>query len=249
MNLMTIERSIQPELQEKKYALMDANELTVAPELSQDKEQLWASWNNLESDNHLRDGASFRLRRFGLFYWQPKSGELLPLPPAPYFQSVETNSYAGGIDRQFAYLTEETRGNRFLHELIKFTFRQFPLPIEMLKSPWEIDVHQFRIVSSGEEQAEPTPEGIHHDDDDFNAIYLVRRDNVSGGVNTVYDNQRNPLASLTLRQPMDSVLMWDPHVMHGVTPIHPTNPKKQGIRDVLVIGYNYNPSLEPPTSK
>ncbi|MFK7801230.1 MAG: 2OG-Fe dioxygenase family protein [Anaerolineae bacterium] len=241
---MTIERSIRPELEEKKFALMDANELMIAPELSQDKEQLWASWNNLEADNYLRDGASYRLRRFGLFYWHPASGDLRLLPPAPYFQSAETNSYAGGIDRQFAYLEEETGTNQFLHELIKFTFRQFPVTDEMFENPWEIDVHQFRIVSSEAELGEPTPEGIHHDDDDFNAIYLVRRDNVSGGVNSVYDNQRNPLASLTLSQPMDSVLVWDPHVMHGVSSIYPTDPKRQGIRDVLVIGYNHNPGLE-----
>ena len=243
---MTIERSIRPEIQEKKFALMDANELTIAPELFEDKERLWASWNNLEADNYLRDGASYRLRRFGLFFWNPSSDDLRLLPPTSYFQSAETNSYAGGINRQFAYVTEETGSNRFLHELIKFTFRQFPMSDEMFENPWEVDVHQFRIVSSETEVGEPTPEGIHHDDDDFNAIYLVRRDNVSGGVNSVYDNQRNPLASLTLSQPMDSVLVWDPHVMHGVSSIYPTDPKRQGIRDVLVIGYNHNPGLALP---
>ena len=172
MNLITIVRSIKPELQKKKYALMDANEIMIDSELTQDKVQLWSSWDNLESDNYLKDGARFRQRRFGLFNWQPKSGELQSLPPAPYFQSAETNNYAGGINRQFAHLTEETRANRFLHELIKFTFRQFPLSGEMLNSSWEIDVHQFRIVSSEEEQGEPTPEGIHRDDDEMSTLHV-----------------------------------------------------------------------------
>ncbi|VAW31873.1 hypothetical protein MNBD_CHLOROFLEXI01-3073 [hydrothermal vent metagenome] len=246
MNLITINRAIRPELRKKKYALMAAEEFTIPPELANDRQQLWASWDNLKPDNYLQDGARFRLRRFGLFCWLPSSGELLPLPPAPYFQAAGTNSYAGGIERQFAPLTEATLTNRFLHELIKFTFRQFPVTSEMTQHPWEIDVHQFRIVATEGEHGEPTPEGIHHDDDDFNAIYLVRRDNVNGGVNTVYDNDCNPLASCTLHQPMDSVLVWDPHVMHGVTPIHPRNPQEQGIRDVLVIGYNYHPDLQRP---
>ena len=69
---------------------------------------------------------------------------------------------------------------------------------------------------------------------------------MNGGINGIYDNDRKPLAICTLRQPMDSVLVWDPHVMHGVTPIWPANPREQGIRDVLVIGYNYRPNLQRP---
>lgn len=97
-----------------------------------------------------------------------------------------------------------------------------------------------------DEQGEPTPEGLHHDGDDFNVIHLIRRQNATGGKSTVCDNDRNLLASCTLRQPMDSVLVWDPHVMHGVTPIHPENQSEPAIRDVLVIGYNYRPDLRRP---
>lgn len=246
MNSITINRAIRPELRQKKYALIKAYEFSVSPDLTIDKQQLWDSWNNLKQDNYLKDGARFRLRRFGLFKWLPHSRELQPLSPAPYFQDATTNNYAGGIKRQLAPLNEATLTNPFLHELIKCTFRQFPITSEMMMHPWEIDVHQFRVVATKGEKGEPTPEGIHHDDDDFNAIYLVRRQNVEGGVNTVYDNDRNPLASCTLHKPLDSVLVWDPHVMHGVTPIHPKNPKQQGIRDVLVIGYNYSPEHPKP---
>ncbi len=45
---------------------------------------------------------------------------------------------------------------------------------------------------------------------------------------------------------MDTVLVWDPYVMHGVTPIHPKKPGEPAIRDVLVIGYNYRPDLKRP---
>ncbi|MCH7514047.1 MAG: 2OG-Fe dioxygenase family protein, partial [Bacteroidetes bacterium] len=44
-------------------------------------------------------------------------------------------------------------------------------------------------------------------------------------------------------QPMDSIMVWDPHVMHGVTPIRPENPNEPAIRDVMVIGYNFRPGL------
>lgn len=245
--LITVDRAIRPELREKKFALISADEFSIAPELAADRQRLWTEWDHLEPDNYLKDGAHFRLRRFGLFYLLPSTAELLPRSPALYFQAAEINTYAGGIERKFAPLFESTLTNQFLHELIQFNFRQFPVDSRIAHQPWEVDVHQFRIVATQDEQGEPTPEGIHHDGDDFNAIHLIQRQNATGGINTVYDNDRNPLTSCVLRQPMDSVLVWDPHVMHGVTPIHPENPLRPAIRDVLVIGYNYSPDLKPPT--
>ena len=246
MDLITVDRDIRTELQEKKYALILADEFAIVPELAADRQHLWADWDNLEPDNYLKDGARFRLRRLGLFYLLPSTRELLPLPPAPYFQSAGINAYAGGIEREFAPLLDATLANQFLHELIKFNFRQFPVDSQMSHKPWEIDVHQFRIVGRQDEQGEPTPEGLHHDGDDFNVIHLIHRQNATGGKSKVCDNDRNLLATRTLRQPMDSVLVWDPHVMHGVTPIHPKNLPEPAIRDVLVIGYNYRPDLEQP---
>lgn len=247
MPQIRIDRAIRPELRAAKYALISADDFSTPSGLAVDSETLSTDWEHLEPDNYLNDAAHFRLRRFGLFYLVPSTGDLLPMPPTPYFQSAGVNTYAGGIERTFAPLRRGTLTNRFLHELIKCNFRQFPVDAQMAHDPWEIDVHQFRIIATQHEQGEPTPEGIHHDGDDFNAIHLIRRQNVIGGVNTVYDNDRSPLATTTLTQPMDSVLVWDPHVMHGVTAIRPHNPAEPAIRDVLVIGYNHRPNLKRPT--
>lgn len=244
--MITANRAIRNELREKKYALISAEEFSIAPELTADRQRLWEDWNNLELDNYLKDGGRFRQRRFGLFYFLPSTGELLPLKSVSYIQSHEINTYAGGIAREFAPLLDATLTNQFLHNLIKFNFQQFPVDSSMTLLPWEIDVHQFRIVASEDEQGQPTPEGIHHDGDDFNCIHLIGRQNAKGGVNTVYDNDRNPLKSSTLLQPMDSIIVWDPHVMHGVTSIKPENPSESAIRDVLVIGYNYRPNHKRP---
>lgn len=246
MDMITVDRVIRSELQEKKYALISAEEFSFAPELVVDRQHLWADWDDLKLDNYLKDNGRFRQRRFGLFYMLPSTGELLPLSPAAYIQTRKINTYAGGIARKFAPLLEKTLTNQFLHDLIKFNFRQFPVDSSRTHQPWEIDVHQFRIVASQDEQGQPTPEGIHHDGDDFNCIHLIGRQNASGGVNTVCDNNRNPLTTCTLHQPMDSIIVWDPYVMHGVTPIYPTNPSESAIRDVLVIGYNYHPDLKRP---
>lgn len=168
------------------------------------------------------------------------------MPPVPYFQSDQVNKYAGGIMRDFAPLLESTQNNQFLLNLIQFNFEYFPVEDHMREHPWEVDVHQFRIIGKPDEQGEPTPEGIHHDDDDFNVIHLMQRTNVVGGVNGVYDNDKKMLASTTLSDFMDSVFVWDPYVMHGVTPIHPKDSDSPSIRDVMVIGYNAKPDLQRP---
>ena len=246
MDMITVDRGLRSELRERKYAVILAGEFSIAPELTAEMQQLWADWDDLEPDNYLKDGARFRRRRFGLFYLLPSTGEVLPLPAVPYIQSREVNTYAVGMSRMFAPLLDTSLTNSFLHALINFNFSQFPVDTSQARQPWEIDVHQFRIVATQDEPGQPTPEGIHRDGDDFNCIHLIGRQNATSGVNTVYDNDRNPLTTCTLLQPMDTIMVWDPHVMHGVTPIHPENPGESAIRDVLVIGYNYRPDLERP---
>jgi len=145
INLITIDRTIRTELREKKYALISAEEFSISSELTADRQHLFSDWNNLKMDNYLKDGARFRQRRFGLFYFLPSTGELRLLKSAPYIQSRKINAYAGGIPRKLAPLLDATQTNQFLHNLIKFNFQQFPLDNNMTLLPWEIDVHQFGL--------------------------------------------------------------------------------------------------------
>lgn len=112
--LITVDRAIRSKLRKKKHVLILADEFSIAPELTADKQHLWTDWDDLELDNYLKDGGSFRQRRFS---------------------------------------------------------------------------------------------------------------------------------------PLDSIMVWDPHVMHGVTPIHQENPSESAKRDVLVIGYNHRPDLKRPVGK
>lgn len=249
MEMITTNRTLRPELFSQKYTLIPATDLTIEPALASEKEKLWADWENLEIDEHLRNGARFRMRRFGLFYFMPATAELLALPTDTYFQASEINAYAGGVEREFPPLLETTMSNRFLRELVAFNFRQLPSDDEAAMKPWKVDVHQVRIVTTPAETGQPTPEGIHHDGEDFVCIHLVCRRNVDGGLTTIHDTEGELLESCMLRQPMDSAILWDPHVMHGVTPIRPENPNEPGIRDVLLIGFVSCPDLERPDER
>ncbi len=248
MNLepITVNRNISSVLQGNKYATISAFEYSFIPELAESRQQLWVDWNDLQPDNYLKNGASFRLRRFANFYFQPSEQTILPLEQTPYFQSSELNSYAGNIHRHFARLKNSTLNNQFLHELIKTNFKQFPMSEKMANNTWKVDVHQIRIVATSDEAGEATPEGIHHDENEFGAMHLIGRHNILGGVNTIYDNAQNHLESLTLNQPMDSLIIWDPHVMHSVSTVRPDNVSEKAFRDMLLIGYCYEPDLNRP---
>ena len=95
------------------------------------------------------------------------------------------NSYASGIQRNLAHLKGSTLTNPFLHALIKFNFRYFPLDSAMAEQSWHVDVHQIRIIATANEEGEPTPEGIHHDENDFICMHLANRQNIVGGATTI----------------------------------------------------------------
>ncbi len=45
MDPITVDRVIHTELQEKKYAVIAADEFAILPELADDRQHLWADWD------------------------------------------------------------------------------------------------------------------------------------------------------------------------------------------------------------
>jgi hypothetical protein len=168
------------------------------------------------------------------------------LPHETYFQPGFQNPYAGGIERDFAPLLPETVANPFLGALIRCTFACLPYAQERRGRTWEVRVHQIRIVATVEEPGDPAPEGIHQDGTDFLTLHLVGRQNAIGGKSTIYDLDRQPIRSFTMREPLDSMILEDPRILHGVTPVHPADGLTKGIRDVLGIDFIFNPTPVRP---
>ena len=229
---------VRDQLDTQKYSFIKAENFNIPTEMQSDFNAFKADWENLEADDFLKEGASFRFRRFGLFEYQPAQDLIRPSLEDNYFQAEDINEYAGGIKRRFAPLSEDAFQNPFVLELIKANFRHFPIDENRKKLSWIVDVHQVRILGRHEELGEATPEGIHHDGEEFISVHLIKRENVKGGLSGIYNNDRKLIESLTLNDPLDSILMWNPFVMHGVNPIQPENPDHAAIRDTLLFGYN-----------
>jgi hypothetical protein len=238
--------SIQQQIVQRGYAWLPRASWCLAPEVETRWEDLRGDWDCLELDSYLKDGATFRRRRYGRFYWSSVSDELLPLPVEPYFQPEAENVYAGGVERAFAPLLPHTASNPFLGAMARFIFTQLPLTPEKRGQTWEVRIHQIRIVTSPQEIGEPAPEGIHQDGTDFLTLHMVRRENIAGGETTIYDLERRPLRSYTMREPLDSFVLEDPRILHGVTPVRPADVMTVGVRDLLGLDFILNPNLERP---
>ena len=182
-------------------------------------------------------GATFRERRYGRFAFHPNKNKLRLLPHKTYFQSKTANSYAGGIERELAPLTDEFINNPLLHELISFDYKCFPIALDKGNDWWSIAYHLFRIIGKYEESGEPTPEGVHWDEIDFGAMHLIRRQNVLGGYSRIHFEDKKTKAQVLMKEHLDTLLWDDQKILHSVTPIIPENKNEQAIRDILIFGF------------
>lgn len=237
MTLLSDPAGVRAAIADSGFAWVPRSGWSLGPRWEDHWPRLAADWDKLEPDRYLADGARFRLRRYGRFTWAPAAGELSPLPDEPYFQPAEENAYAGGIARSFPPLLPHMASDPFVHALVRATFDCLPIDDAPRPSAWEVRVHQIRIVATPGEPGLPTPEGVHQDGTDFLTLHLVRRHNIAGAESTIYDLARRPVRSLTLREPMDSMILEDPRVFHGVTPARSADGLTTGTRDLLGIDF------------
>jgi len=247
MEPITIDHDVRRDIARQGFAWIPQAAWSIACPLEPHWQRLGEDWDHLEPDQYLEHGAMFRLRRYGRYYWSPTDDVLAALPREPYFQPVDENPYAGGIERNFAPLLPDTIQNPFLHALVRLTFGCLPVAGNRQGKTWEVRVHQIRIVASPGKPGLPAPEGIHQDGTDFLTLHLVRRRNVVGGESTIYDLDRKPIACYTMREPLDSFILEDPRIMHGVTPVHSADGLRPGTRDLLGVDFIYSPGLQRPS--
>jgi hypothetical protein len=249
MELIATSRDVRRDLEKLGFALLPCAAWRLGPTLEPHWQRLRLDWEDLELDRYLGRGATFRRRRYGRYYWSPGDRELLALPTEPYFQPEEENAYAGGIQREFAPLLPGSIHNPFLHALVRCMFACLPVAGGKKRDKWEVRVHQIRITASPKEPGLPAPEGIHQDGTDFLTLHMVRRRNVAGGESTIYDLQRRPVQRFTLLDPLDTMILEDARIMHGVTPIQSADGKSPATRDVLGLDFIYSPDLQRPLQR
>lgn len=195
------------------------------------------SWDDLGPDRFMADGGTYRKRRFACFTVSDRG--LAPKPPQPHFQAREHNPLNGGVARVFEAVRPEVAfhpANRAVMAACLHVF-EGATPAARRPGAWHAEMHQFRIEARPGESGQPTPEGLHRDGVDWVLVMMVRRENVADGVSTIADAERRPVATATLTAPLDSSLVDDHRVFHGVSPITAVDPSHPAFRDVLVVTF------------
>jgi hypothetical protein len=196
-----------------------------------------ASWNELDTDEYMADGGRYRRRRYACF---TVTGVVVTRQPhRPHYQGRGYNALNGGIDRWFTPVDPAIGVHPLLTALLMRCSDTFAaaagVPGDSVS--WLVEMHQFRIEADPSHAGLPTPEGMHRDGVDWVAVTLVGRANVAGGVTAVADATGRTLGSFTLETPLDTVLLDDQRVWHGVTPVQPMDRAAPAHRDVLVLTF------------
>jgi hypothetical protein len=204
----------------------------------QDWRLFQASWDRLELDRYMGDGGAYRYRRHGTYSGSPSGRAVRQEPHQAHYQSLAYNRLNGGIARHFAPLEAAVAQGRVLNAVLSFCGDLFGRLAPALA--WHVEVHQFRI-DAARSGATPTPEGVHRDGVHFVFMMLVQRLNIRGGETRIHDQAGRPLVDHTLTAPMDTAIVNDERVLHGVTPIAPLDANLPACRDVLVVTFSGKP--------
>lgn len=200
-----------------------------------------ASWERLETDRFMADGGRYRRRRHANFSQGPGiAGIARRNPHRAHFQATVHNTLNGGVDRWFAPVEDAVGESAPVQALLGLGHA-----VAAALSPgrtWFVEMHQFRIEAAAGAPGYPTPEGVHHDGVDVVLIAMLARTNLEGGETLITDEAGQELARFTLLDRLDTALVDDVRVMHGVTPVQPADPALPSCRDVLVLTWK---AVEP----
>ena len=199
------------------------------------------SWDDLGPDRFMADGGTYRRRRYACL--KATTNGLRLKPPQPHYQTLANNPLNGGVERVFAPVEAYVAlhpANRAAVETCRRIFEAAHPAIGRPRS-WHVEMHQFRIEARPDITGQPTPEGLHRDGVDWVLVLMIRRANVEGGVTTIADAARRPLADASLSEPLDASLVDDHRVFHGVSSVTPLDPSCPAWRDVLVLTFRAEP--------
>jgi hypothetical protein len=191
------------------------------------------SWDDLALDTHLPDGHRYRRRRHATLSARAGEDAFRLEAHQPHYQALEYNPLVGGIERWFEPVHGEIATGETFSRIVSFCLRLFGAMRPGVA--WHIEAHQFRIEARADAMGLPTPEGVHRDGVDYVLVMLVDRVNIESGSTTIHSPTGHLLGRFTLATPLDSALVDDARVAHGVTAVRPVDPARPAHRDVLVV--------------
>ena len=198
-----------------------------------------ASWDDLGIDTYMADGGRYRRRRFAAFRAIIGLGSSASRISRTIRAATTTSSTVGSSGgsnrspRPSPAIRHSTDGPQRTSQALFDGMT----PAAVRPAAWHVELHQFRIEARPGEAGRPTPEGMHRDGVDWVLVLMVCRENIASGETTIYDLVKCPLGSFTLTAPLNSALVDDSRVYHGVTAVTVIDPRLPAYRDVLVVTF------------
>jgi hypothetical protein len=195
-----------------------------------------AIFDALAPDLYMADGGKYRQRRFGRFVYSHAADSLQAQPHRPYSQPRYFNPLNGGVQRDFAPLTEAIVRNEVVQRVLRRLGATFS---ELEDQPrWRVNTFFTRIVTRDGETGRPVPEGRHRDGVRFSCLLMANSIAYTGGHTTLFDILTHaPIFRCRLDAPGRALVFRDDAVLHDTSAIHPDEPHATGIRDVLSIEF------------
>jgi hypothetical protein len=198
-----------------------------------------ASWDAMPLDSQLPEGHRYRRRRHATLSVRRGERAFQVEAHQPHYQAVEYNPLVGGIERWFEPMAPAILASASFRSILGLCADIFGALRP--SADWHVECHQFRIEARREAAGQPTPEGVHRDGVDYVLVLLVARVNIASGTTTIHAPDGTRLGSFTLATALDSALVDDAQVKHGVTPVTPVDPSRPAHRDVLVVTFRAKP--------
>ncbi|MFD7236275.1 2OG-Fe dioxygenase family protein [Streptomyces syringium] len=190
------------------------------------------SWHDLPADAHLGTDTPYRFRRYGSFRLLPD--RLEKLPHTAFFQDRAVNKVNGGVDRLFAPLDDSVASGAALRTVVRTLFDRLPGPRTGIDT---CGVHQIRVTATEDAEGHPAPEGVHQDGHSYVAQVLIRREDIEGAESSLYDLGRRRIHHALLTSPLETIVLDDRRVLHGVSPVRPAPGARTGVRDMLLVDF------------
>lgn len=205
----------------------------IGQQAMQEWPRLQASWDELPLDEYMPEGGTYRRRRLAVyligsnFVWQRFH--------QPHCQDGG-HDRVSGAERRFAPVADWISTSALMPELLRAARDLFAH--DDPETRWSVEIQQVRIEARPDAPGLTTPEALHRDGVDWVFMMTVARSKVIGGETKVRTIGSTELKSLTLKAPMESVLLDDKRVLHTVSPVRPQARITIGHQDVLVMAFS-----------
>lgn len=238
--MLVLNKEVGDLLRRDKFANVQGSDFSLYGDFA-DFIRLTNSWENMEPDSYYGQAdAGMRFRRYSDFEYYPKTRELRQLEHRAYVQSKDNNSYVGGLERHFQDFSNEVINSQVIRSLIDLDFEVYKsvLPPELHDEVWQCQIHQIRIEIKPGKKLEITPEGIHCDGYPFSGVHFWGRKNVEGAQSQLFNAQKEPLATVTYQEILDTTFFLDREMCHYVTVAQNRDPQEMAYRQILAISFS-----------